>query len=140
MIKDKQYYWSIKETLKDSLDELFEVKTLEEKITISLDIRNNLDELFEPIVRSSEKVQFKKDAEVIKGIRRVTSQDIELVKRFAEDNDYPEIEIGNNKKLGRGKISWDNAMIWSSLEEPYKSNFLDIVTAVQKHGSIDGTR
>jgi hypothetical protein len=138
-MKDKEYYWKVKEIIKDSLDELFEVKTLEEKMTISLEIRKNLDELFEPIVKSAEKITFKHDAEVIKKIRRITQQDIDIVSKFAEDNNYPEMEIGNNKRLGRGKESWDNAMTWSSLEEPYRSNFLDVVTAVEKYGSLHKT-
>ena len=106
-MKDKQYYLEIKESIKDDLDQLFEVKDLENKLGLSMKIDKSIKE---------------------------------LLRKFAEDNNYPEIELNSNKKLGRGKESWDNAMTWVSLAEPYRSNFLDVVTAVEKYGKANRTR
>ena|SRR3990167_8090920 len=139
-MKDKQYYLEIKESIKDDLDQLFEVKDLENKLGLSMKIDKSIKELFEPLIDAGEKIIFKVESEVISGMRRVTTQDIELVRKFAEDNNYPEIELNSNKKLGRGKESWDNAMTWVSLAEPYRSNFLDVVTAVEKYGKANRTR
>lgn len=152
---DKEFFALLKTQLLDNVNKLFDQKDIDKKIDAYVDIFSGLEPINSVFVKimGTDKLSEKMTARVKKVGKldkryvvetKADSQkepevtyDVESVVRFGAENEYPSMVLkrdGNEitKLLGKGKDSWDNAISWASLREPYKSNFLDLVRAVKE--------
>lgn len=133
MIHDKKFFDELKEKLYKDLEEFYAYKKNDSKR------RGLLNDIHEDLSYYTKELQNKVVVDESLN-RRITTEDRDNVKKFAIKNNYPQIELSKNKYMGSGQKSWENAMIWNDLAEPYKSNFLELVVAVENYGKANGTR
>ena len=69
--------------------------------------------------------------------RILKNSDYQKVVEFGERNQYPELILDANKKLGSGKENWDNALAWFHLKSPYRENFISVLDAIARYEKND---
>lgn len=121
----QEFFNKLKGKFKNDIEEFFKYKGVDQKrLEILKEVYKSLDE-YKKFIES----QVKKPSPKAIPLERVTA--------FGEANGWPAMVLKRDgdkiiKILNKGKDNWDNAIAWYKLNEPYKSNFNDLVNAVDK--------
>lgn len=119
----QEFFNNLKSKLKDDLKRFFEIKGLgKDRLDVLKEVYKSLD-IYRDFLE--DKVNPKTP--------------LQKIREFGEKNNWPAMVMEWNKAkdkptkiLGSGKESWENAMALCQLNEPYKSNFNDLVNAVDR--------
>lgn len=122
-----EFFKQLKEKLNKDINSFFSYKELD---------RKRLDLLIEVYKDFDVYSEFLNDK--LYKSRKITKEDIRKVEDYGKDNNYPSmILVKQNDKitkyLGQGEKAWGEAFAWANLEEPYSSNFLDLLKAIEEN-------
>jgi len=129
-VDKREFFIELRKRLHNDVDSIFNCTTKECKIIALSNIGYGLEPIREALGQDPEYPTQK----LIVVKPKVNTTSIEYVKKWAEQNGYPELVLKKDeiivKSISSGKDSWDNAISWSTMSPPYQDNFRDIINAI----------